>query len=305
VNSLKPYLEQKREQINQSLADFLPSLQQEPYILHNAMRYSVLNGGKRMRPLLVYIVGEALGATPQQLDRPACAIELIHAYSLVHDDLPAMDNDDLRRGKPTCHKAFDEATAILVGDALQTLAFQLVSDDQGGNLSVANQLQMVHVLAIASGSRGMAGGQALDLLATGQALRVADLENLHQLKTGALIRASVELGILAAGKQESWQAVSLRNFAQDLGLAFQVQDDILDVEGCANFGKQIGHDKEQNKFTYPAIVGLETAKAKVATLYQSTMESLSQWGDDANILRQFTAEILRVVHHPMNAESSQ
>ena len=286
------YTRQRRERINQVLEQVLPPADQEPTRLHQAMRYAVLNGGKRLRPLLVYATGETLGASLSQLDTPAAAVELIHAYSLAHDDLPAMDDDDLRRGQPTCHKAFDEATAILTGDALQTLAFQLLTDNQF--ISADQRLRMISSLAAACGSRGMAGGQALDLQATGKSLTLENVETLYQLKTGALFAASVELGIQAANPTHNDWTHSLRQYTQCLGLAFQIQDDILDIEGdVATLGKTPGNDDKHEKSTYPVISGLAPAKARVASLKAEALHLLENCNENADILRQLTVNMLR------------
>ncbi len=211
------------ERINQRLDEILPSADENPHQLHRAMRYATQLGGKRIRPLLVYATGDGLNAPLTQLDRAACAVELIHAYSLVHDDLPAMDNDDMRRGQPSCHKAFDEATAILVGDALQSLAFEILSEGDG-----PHQLKMIQVLAKASGSRGMAGGQSLDLIAINKKLSHDEIKKIHQLKTGALIVASIQLGALSSPECDPSLFNQLSEFAEHLGLAYQIQDDIFD-----------------------------------------------------------------------------
>jgi farnesyl diphosphate synthase len=227
--------------------------------LHEAMCYSVLNGGKRLRPLLVYVTGEAFGAPLPVLDAPAAAVELIHAYSLVHDDLPAMDDDDLRRGRPTCHRAFGEGTAILAGDALQALAFGALGAD-GNGLGADTRVRMLGVLAAAIGTGGMAGGQAMDLEAAGGTIDGARIELMHRLKTGALIRASVELGALA-GSTDAAQRAALRRYGEEIGLAFQIQDDILDVTGdSAVLGKRTGADAAHGKPNYPSIFGLEESR---------------------------------------------
>ena len=260
--------------IQTTLEELLPSAQIEPASLHEAMRYGVLGGGKRIRPLLCYAAGEALGVSPALLDRPAAAVELIHAYSLVHDDLPAMDNDDLRRGRPTCHKAFDEATAILAGDALQTLAFQVLAE--AADLSPQSRVAMIAALAQASGSRGMAGGQALDLAAEGQQLDRVRLEHIHIHKTGALIRAAVRLAILADGPVEADKAERLDRYAKCIGLAFQIQDDVLDVEGkTGDTGKTGGRDQDLQKSTYPSVVGLAESKEMAATLLAEALSAVS------------------------------
>jgi geranylgeranyl pyrophosphate synthase len=224
--------------------------------LQEAMRYSVLGGGKRLRPLLVYVTGDALGAQPSDLDAPAAAVELIHAYSLIHDDLPAMDDDDLRRGRPTCHRAFDEGTAILAGDALQALAFAVLAS-QTNALADATRVRMLTVLADAIGLAGMAGGQAIDLEAAGSASDPARIELMHRRKTGALIRASVELGALAAGTRDDAALAALRLYGDEIGLAFQIQDDILDVTGDTELlGKRAGADAARGKPNYPSVFGL-------------------------------------------------
>jgi len=268
-----------------------------PTRLHEAMRYAVLGAGKRVRPVLVYATGRALGASPDALDDPACAVELIHAYSLVHDDLPAMDDDDLRRGRPTCHRAFDEATAILVGDALQTLAFQVLCDEPGDATAAATRLAMVRTLATASGSRGMAGGQALDLDAVGRDLSLAELEQLHIHKTGALIRASVRLGTLAAPAADPAAVRSLDRYGKCIGLAFQIRDDILDVEGDpALIGKTRGKDAAHNKPTYPALLGLAGAREKCAVLLAEATACLEGLGERAQPLRWLAEYIVARSH---------
>ncbi len=228
--------------------------------LQEAMRYSVLGGGKRLRPLLVYITGDALGAQPSDLDAPAAAVELIHAYSLIHDDLPAMDDDDLRRGQPTCHRAFGEGTAILAGDALQALAFAVLAS-QTNALADATRVRMLTVLADAIGLAGMAGGQAIDLEAAGGASDPARIELMHRRKTGALIRASVELGALAAGTRDDAALAALRLYGDEIGLAFQIQDDILDVTGDTELlGKRAGADAARGKPNYPSVFGLSRTR---------------------------------------------
>jgi geranylgeranyl diphosphate synthase, type II len=233
--------------------------------LREAMRYSVLGGGKRLRPVIVYVTGEAFGAPLERLDTPAAAVELVHVYSLVHDDLPAMDDDDLRRGRPTCHRAFDEATAILVGDALQVLAFDVLANGSCDQKQPAMsdgeaRLSMIRTIARAIGTGGMAGGQALDLEAVGRRLELPALENMHRRKTGALIEASVLLGAAAAGVTAPGELAALSRFGSEIGLAFQIQDDILDVEGDASLlGKSTGADAAHAKPTYPSTVGLRDA----------------------------------------------
>ena len=264
----------------------LPAADLHPCALHQTMRYAVLGGGKRIRPVLVYLSGAAVGAAPEMLDGPACAVEFIHAYSLIHDDLPAMDDDDLRHGQPTCHKAFGEALAILAGDALQTLAFQVLGQDAAMVADPAIRLRMVSVLAQAAGSRGMAGGQAIDLAAVGQELSLAELENMHIHKTGALIRASVLLGALSQPSVDPGMLERLDRYAKCIGLAFQIRDDILDVIGDATtLGKTTGADRALNKPTYPALLGLEGAREHARVLHEEALASLQPLGPEAEPLR--------------------
>ena len=278
-------VQQLQERIERVLATALPAESRSPERLHAAQRYSVLGGGKRLRPLLVYATGECLSVPIAQLDAPAAAVELIHAYSLVHDDLPAMDDDDLRRGRPTTHRAFDEATAILAGDALQVLAFELLAAESPHAATPSARLRMIQTLAQASGTSGMAGGQALDLAAVGRTLTMTELETMHRLKTGALIRASV---LLAASCADGLPAASLRSlddYARDVGLAFQIQDDILDVEGeVSHLGKQTGADAARSKPTYPSLIGLEHSKALAQELKDRALAHLSRLPGDAGFL---------------------
>jgi len=284
--ALTAYFEACRIRIEAALDRCLPLEAIQPERLHKAMRYATLGGGKRIRPVLVYASGRALGVDPERLDGPACAVELVHAYSLVHDDLPAMDDDDLRRGRKTCHKAFDEATAILTGDSLQTLAFKVLAKDKAMQADAETRLRMVESLAIASGSRGMAGGQALDLEATGQQLNLAQLENMHIHKTGSLIHASVHLATLLRPDADSVQVRGLEHFAKCIGLAFQVRDDILDVAGDTDtLGKTQGKDQSQNKPTYPSLMGLEESRRMALRLCQEAQESLGSLNDQADPLR--------------------
>ncbi len=269
------------QRVEASLDAALPNPKIAPQRLHAAMRHAALGGGKRMRPLLVYAAGTLTGADEAVLDAPAAAVELIHAYSLVHDDLPAMDDDALRRGQPTVHVAFDEATAILAGDALQTLAFEVLAASQAGAVLRVAWLQ---TLARASGVAGMCGGQALDIDATGQRQSVEALQQMHALKTGALIRASVRLGALAGGVDED-TLQRLDAFAEALGLAFQVRDDILDVEASSEvLGKTAGKDAAQDKSTYPALLGMDGAKAKLDELATRMRELLGPFGTAASPL---------------------
>lgn len=262
----------------------LPSADQLPQALHRAMRYSVLGGGKRLRPTLVYAVGHALNADPAAMEAPAAAVEIIHAYSLIHDDLPAMDDDDLRRGKPTCHKAFGEALAILAGDALQALAFELLARESCWPPSA--QLAMLRLLSEACGSLGMAGGQAIDLAAVGQQLSLSELERMHRYKTGALIRAAVLIGALAAGCSEGASFEALDHFGQEIGLAFQIQDDLLDVLGeTAVIGKRQGSDIARGKPTYPALIGVEASRQLAVEHMHEAIAALADFDERANDLR--------------------
>ncbi|MBV8342030.1 MAG: polyprenyl synthetase family protein [Gammaproteobacteria bacterium] len=243
------------------------------------MRYSVLGAGKRLRPLLVYFSGESLGAPLAALDAPAAAVELVHVYSLVHDDLPAMDDDDLRRGRPTCHRAFDEGTAILVGDALQALAFAVLANEPMAGVSAAARLEMIRVLARATGTGGMAGGQAIDLEAVGRTLAVEAIESMHRRKTGALIQASVLLGALTAGLSGGAELAALERFGAEIGLAFQIQDDILDVEGDPRLlGKSIGADAAHLKPTHPSTVGVPASRARARELRDLGVAALAPLG---------------------------
>jgi len=272
--------------IENALEQWLPDASIQPETLHEAMRYSVLGDGKRIRPVLLYATGEALGISLQAMNGPACAVEIIHAYSLIHDDLPSMDDDDLRRGRPTCHKAYDEATAILAGDALQALSFYIIANDPDIEVDAGQKLKMIEVLAHASGSQGMAGGQAIDLAAVGKQLSVAELENMHNHKTGALIRDSVELGALSAANITEAQLHHFSEYARCIGLAFQVKDDILDVEcDTETLGKPQGSDAARNKPTYPDLLGLDGAKKVADELYQQAIKSLEEFDSRADILR--------------------
>ena len=275
------------------LSTLLPAAAIAPQRLHQAMRYAVLGGGKRVRPLLAFAAAEITGAAAQRVEIAAAAVELIHAYSLVHDDLPCMDDDLLRRGKPTCHVEFDEATALLAGDALQTLAFQLLTQN---NLADApgTQLEMVKILALASGSRGMAGGQAIDLESIGKALSVPELEFMHIHKTGALIRAAVKLGAFCGHPLEQRESAALEYYAKCVGLAFQVVDDILDAEGStATLGKTAGKDAEHNKPTYVTLLGASVARTFAEELHHDAIQSLEVFGKKAARLSQLADFIVK------------
>ena len=266
------------------LEEHMPDENIMPERLHEAMRYSVMGGGKRVRALLAYAAGEFCGSDIEKVDIPAAAVEIIHAFSLVHDDMPCMDNDDLRRGKPSTHKQYGDAIALLVGDALQSLAFQLISQDNLINSS--QKIKMLHVLAVSSGSRGMAGGQAIDLQSIGIPLSRAELENMHVHKTGALIRAAALLGAYSAYRPNEDKVKAVDHFAKSIGLAFQVVDDILDTEAdTKTLGKTAGKDARHNKSTYVTILGLKAAKDLAEELHANAMAALSFYGREADLLR--------------------
>lgn len=268
-----------------ALARALPGGDLPPVELHGAMRYAVLGGGKRLRPLLVYAAGHALGRDDAILDAPACAVEIIHAYSLVHDDLPAMDDDALRRGQPTCHIVYGEAMAILAGDALQALAFEILATPHGDKDDPAARIAMLRALGAACGAEGMAGGQAFDLSAVGQKLSLAELERMHAYKTGALIRASVRLGALAAGCTDPDLLGRLDRYGHAVGLAFQVRDDILDVEGeSAVIGKTAGKDAAADKPTFPSIIGLPASRDRLDALVRDALEAIEPLGESGEWL---------------------
>ena len=267
------------------LSGLLPRADIAPQRLHEAMRYAVLDGGKRVRPLLVFAAGELVGADVSRLNIAAAAVELIHAYSLVHDDMPCMDDDVLRRGKPTCHVQYDEATALLVGDSLQTMAFQLLAEHRL-NDDAQRQLDMIKLLAVASGSRGMAGGQAIDLASVGRALTLPELESMHIHKTGALIRAAVLLGA-HCGSVSPAQLDKLNHFGKLIGLAFQVVDDVLDCEAdTATLGKTAGKDADNDKPTYVSLLGIQGARDMAQRLHREALETLVDFGDAAQRLRE-------------------
>jgi geranylgeranyl pyrophosphate synthase len=283
--NFEEYLQDRRERVNVVLDNYLPAVDLEPAKLHSAMRYGVLEGGKRIRPLLVYATGEMLGVAPEILDLPACCVELIHASSLIHDDLPAMDNDTVRRGKPTCHKAFGEAVAILAGDSLPALAFELIAKADDAILNPKTRVKMIEILASTYGSEGMIAGQLIDLNAISnspsilsmfenndkQEMDLPRLEKMYALKTGALMSASVQLGALCAN---NFQSELLDQFAKDIGLAFQIQDDILDAGSIA----------DENKITYVSLVGMDNAQLKVRELYEHALASLEKLSCDSNLL---------------------
>ncbi|BBG68129.1 MULTISPECIES: (2E,6E)-farnesyl diphosphate synthase [Serratia] len=264
-----------RQRADRALLDFIAPLPFNDGNMVAAMRHGALLGGKRLRPFLVYTTGQMFGVSLANLDAPAAAVECIHAYSLIHDDLPAMDDDDLRRGQPTCHIKFGEANAILAGDALQTLAFSILADAEMPDVALRDRLAMVSELATASGVAGMCGGQSLDLEAEGKHVDLQALEQIHRHKTGALIRAAVRLGALSAGEAGRAALPQLDRYSAAVGLAFQVQDDILDVVGeTEKIGKRQGADQQHGKSTYPALLGLDSAKAKAWDLYQEALAAL-------------------------------
>jgi len=275
MSDIKIFLENSTKRVEDFISQFLEDNFKETGKLYEAMQYGVFNGGKRLRPALVYATGESFAELPQTLDARAAAVELIHCYSLLHDDLPAMDNDDIRRGKPTCHKVFGEALAILAGDALQAAAFHILSSDRYNPVPASKQIQMIQCLNEASGPMGMIGGQVLDILNEGQTPTFDTLLSIHQKKTGALIRASVLLGAMECEiPLKDYQ--ELKTFAEHLGLCFQIQDDILDVEGTElHLGKTPGKDKKQTKITFPALLGMEKTKAYLNALYKRAIESLA------------------------------
>ncbi len=281
-----------QKRANRTLEKCLPAESLRPTTLHAAMRYSVLAPGKRLRPVLAYVTGMAFSSSDLALDASAASVELIHAYSLIHDDLPAMDDDDLRRGRPTCHKKFDEATAILAGDALQAMAFETLINGTK-NVQAESRIEMLRVLAVASGPAGMAGGQALDLDAVGRSLTISDLEMIHRHKTGDLITASVLLGYLASEHNKTSTRKNLEKYSACVGLAFQVQDDILDVEGTTEeLGKPQGSDEELEKPTYPNILGMAEAKKTARRLRDDAIQSLNEISEDTTVLEQIADFII-------------
>ena len=283
-----------QKSVETALDYWLPSVDSKPKKLHEAMRYSVLAEGKRIRPILLYATGQAFGVKLDNLNGQACAVEIIHAYSLIHDDLPSMDDDDLRRGRATCHKAFDEATAILAGDALQTLAFQILAVDPKIMTSSKQRLKMIATLSQASGSEGMAGGQAIDLESVGTKLNIEQLENMHSHKTGALIKASAEIGALSAENISAELFSSISNYAKYIGIAFQIKDDILDIESdTSTLGKPQGSDLALNKPTYPNLLGLEGAREMANKLHHKAIKCLDVFDEKAKMLRQIADYIIK------------
>lgn len=279
-----------QDRVEKALEQRLPKPEHQPERLHQAMRYSCLDGGKRLRAMLVYSAGELFGVKPQILDTPACAVEMIHAYSLIHDDLPAMDDDDLRRGKPTSHKAYGEAMAILAGDALQTLAFDILANDDSLSISDQQRNAIIGRLAQASGAAGMAGGQAIDFDAMGQSLTLDDLENMHRLKTGALIRAAVALGALCYEGIDKTSLDALDDYAASIGLAFQVADDILDATAdTETLGKDSGSDAELNKPTYVSLLGIDGARTAAKNWHERATASLDKLPGDTHLLAELAS----------------
>ncbi len=283
-----------RDRVEEALDRRLPPTTHPPARLHEAMRYACLEGGKRMRAMLVYACGELAGAPLSVLDVPACAVELIHAYSLVHDDLPAMDDDQLRRGRPTCHIAFDEAIAILAGDALQALAFGVLADDPALKVAPERRLRMIGHLARAAGSRGLVGGQVKDLAAVGRRLSLDELKDVHCGKTAALIRAAVALGALAGDRVDGTALAALDEYARNVGLAFQIIDDVLDESAdTAVLGKTSGADKARNKPTYAAVLGVAPARVLAEELYHNALESVRVFGDNAQTLEHLARLVVK------------
>ena len=287
-----------QHRVDTALNQYLPADDPPEHQLSEAIRYSVIGGGgKRIRPAMVYAAGEAVGADQAVLDLPAAAVEMIHAYSLIHDDLPAMDDDDLRRGRPTCHKAFDEATAMLAGDALQALAYEILTENNELDITDAQRIRMLRLLTTASGAEGMAGGQAVDLASVGKMLELPQLEAMHRLKTGELIRASVLLGAMCQPALEQRDYDSLERYSRCIGLSFQIHDDILDVvSDTETLGKPQGSDAEQEKPTYPALLGLERSRELALEQHHEALRQLEQFDQRADTLRELSAYIVERVN---------
>lgn len=294
--ALKKEIEIAQHRVSDFVARYFAQELNTDQTVKAATFYSINNGGKRLRPFLAYTTGSMLGANQKDLDVVAAAIECIHSYSLVHDDLPAMDDDELRRGKPTCHIQFDEAQAILAGDALQSLAFELISSHQF-SVSATRQIKMIQALSHAAGLQGMVGGQALDIAGTDNAVGIAQLERIHRLKTGALLTCAIELGALCAPNLQDSDLLILKQYGQCIGLAFQVQDDILDVEGdTLTLGKPQGSDIENNKSTYPALLGIEGAKRRAKELTESAIRVLDDIDVNTDLLAQLAKYIIERDH---------
>jgi farnesyl diphosphate synthase len=297
AEAFQQQLESWRIRMERALDARLPPATAVPARLHEAMRYSVLGGGKRIRPALLFATARTLGLDEDEVEAAACAIELIHVYSLVHDDLPAMDDDDLRRGRPTCHRAYDEATAILVGDALQPLAFELLARDRALPASPAIRVRLIELLSAASGTHGMAGGQAIDLEAQGKRLDIGEVEDMHARKTGAVIRASVLMAAECVPQLAAPLYGALERFAVAIGLAFQIQDDLLDVLGdVSTLGKATGADREHAKSTHPAIIGIAASQQRVQRLHAEALEALLPFHDRAAPLRSIAHWLLARRH---------
>ena len=296
MSQFQDWARQIATNMEQTLGELLPAVDHAPSRLHDAMRYSTLGGGKRVRPMLAFAAGELSGADPERVKIVAAAVEMIHAYSLIHDDMPCMDNDVLRRGRPTCHVEFDEATALLAGDALQATAFEIVSAYKLNNDATV-QVELIRLFAEACGSRGMAGGQAIDLASVGKDISLPELEFMHMLKTGALIRASIIMGALCGNSLTTIERQNLDHYAKCIGLAFQVVDDILDCESnTEKLGKTVGKDVHANKPTYVSLMGLAQAKTLADELLQNGLDSLTRFGSRAARLRELAEFIVRRDH---------
>jgi len=292
LKHLNELMHRYQDRVDTALTEFLPSKELAPTQLHDAMHYAVLGGGKRIRPVLAYTTAECLGANLADVDAAACAVELIHCYSLVHDDLPVMDNDDLRRGQPTCHKVYGDAMALLAGDALQCFAIEILSHGDFSQEQTLSRLKMIATISSASGSTGMAGGQAIDLAAVGKHLTIEQLEQMHCLKTGALIEASVVVGALAANCDDNTMK-QLKAYAQCIGLAFQIRDDLLDIESdTETLGKPQGSDQEQGKPTYPSLLGLQGARDMATKMHRCALNALQPLGDKVDPLRWLSSYIV-------------
>ena len=292
IENIDQYFDSQLNYINKKLHSFLPNIEDVPQQLNKAIHYVCMSGGKRIRPQLVYAIGHPLAAEPNDLDRIACSIEMIHVYSLTHDDLPAMDNDELRRGQPTCHVAFDEATAILVGDALQSLAFGILAENYYTSLPPLRRLEIINTLAQSCGTYGMAGGQALDLAATGEQIKEKEIEKIHRAKTGKLIEATIQMSVLASPLKNDEIKIKLYEFSKCIGLAFQIQDDIIDVESSTEqLGKKQGADNHNQKATYVSVLGIEKAKQKRDELFKNSINLIENTSIDFSILKRL-AEII-------------
>lgn len=292
--NLPPYWQTRMEWVNEALDRYLPTMEEAPARLHEAMRYSVFAGGKRLRPLLVLETAQLLGLDPRQALPTASAVECIHTYSLIHDDLPCLDDDDYRRGRPSCHRAFGEATALLAGDALLTLAFRLVAQNaEEKDVTPERVVRVVRELGEAAGSPGMVGGQVLDLEWANRPATLDVVQDIHRRKTMALIRASVRCGAILAGAMEGWAFHALSNYGQAIGLAFQIMDDVLDVIGDEKLlGKAVGRDESQNKATFPAVYGLEESQQRAQELVEMAQADLKPFGPEADCLRHLAAFIV-------------